>query len=151
MGDVKYRVISNDGELDKAAVPELKTELVILEDWLIKADDGEEYAVAYVMHELSTGDHDDFDRSDKVYDKFNQVIRLKPPGSRQYEFLARTTRDGDGQRVWPTAEACEKRLKPLGKSITNAMVTAANRVNYGDDNSTPDEAVADAEGNSEGA
>jgi hypothetical protein len=47
-----------------------------------------------------------------------------------------------------TAEACEKRLKPLGKSITNKMVTAANKVNYGDAES-PDEAVADAEGNSE--
>lgn len=149
-GNVKYRVISSDGELDKAVVPELKSELVILEDWLLKGDDGEEYAVAYVMHELSTGDHDDFDRSDKVYDKFGQVTRLKV-GSRQYEFLARCTRDGDGLRVWPNAEACEKRLKPLGKSITNAMVVAANRVNYGDDNSTPDEAVADAEGNSEEA
>lgn len=146
MSDVKYRIISSDAELDSAPAPELNKELVVLEDWLL--EDGS--CVAYVMHELSTGEHDDFDRSDKVYDKFGQVVRLKV-GSKQYEFLARCTRDGDGQRVWQNAEACEKRLKPLGKSITNKMVTAANKANYGDDNTTPDEAVADAEGNSEEA
>jgi len=146
MSEVKYRIISTDAELDNAPPPDLNKELVILEDWLL--EDGS--CVAYVMHELSTGEHDDFDRSDKVYDKFGQVVRLKV-GSKQYEFLARCTRDGDGQRVWQNAEACEKRLKPLGKSITNKMVTAANKANYGDDNTTPDEAVADAEGNSEEA
>ncbi len=147
MGEVKYRVISHDHELDKATAPELRKELVILDTWLIKGDDGQEYAVAYVMHELPTGEHDEFDRSDKVYDKFGQVIRLKV-GSRHYEWLARTTRDGDGQRVWHNAEECRKRLEPLGKYITNKMVTAANKANYGDGNTTPDEAVADAEGNS---
>lgn len=148
MGEVKCRFISSDVELDKATAPELNKVPVILEDWLL--DDG--YCVGFVMHELPTGEHDEFDQSDKVYDKFNQVIRLKPPGYRQYEFLARTTRDGDGQRVWNNAEDCKKRLEPLGKSITNKMVQAANKANYGDDNnSSPDEAVADAEGNSEGA
>jgi hypothetical protein len=147
MGEVKCRFITTDAELDKAKAPELKQEPVILEEWLL--DDG--YCVGFVMQELSTGEHDDFDRSDKVYDGFNQVIRLKPPGTRQYEWLARTTRDGDGQRVWVNAEDCRKRLEPLGKSITNKMVTAANKVNYGDDNTNPDEAVADAEGNSEEA
>ena len=148
MSEVKYRIVSSDAELDKATTPTLKKELVILDEWQIKADDGEMYAVAYVMCELSTGEHDEFDRSDKVFDKFGQVTRLKV-GSKQYEWLARTTRDGDGQRVWHTAEAAEKRLKPLGKSITNKMVTAANKVNYGDDAESADEAVASAEKNSE--
>lgn len=149
MSEVKYRIISTDSELDKATTPELRKELVILETWLIKDDDGAEYAVAYVMHELPTGEHDDYDRSDKVFDKFNQVVRLKPPGDKQYEWLARTTRDSDGQRVWHNAEDCKKRLKPLGKYITNKMVAAANKANYGDDADTADEAVASAEKNSE--
>lgn len=145
MSEVKYRIISTDSELDKATAPELRKELVVLETWLL--EDG--FAVAYVMHELPTGEHDDFDRSDKVFDKFNQVVRLKPPGDKQYEWLARTTRDSDGQRVWHNAEDCKKRLKPLGKYITNKMVTAANKANYGDDAESADEAVASAEGNSE--
>ena len=150
MAEVKYRIVSSDSELDKATAPALRKELVILDEWQIKADDGEMYAVAYVMHELPTGEHDEFDRSDKVFDKFNQVVRLKPPGDKQYEWLARTTRDGDGQRVWHNAEDCKKRLKPLGKSITNRMVMAANKANYRDGESA-DEAVASAEGNSEEA
>jgi hypothetical protein len=146
MGEVRYRIVSSDAELDKATAPALRKELVILETWLL--EDGS--AVAYVMHELPTGEHDEFDRSDKVFDKFGQVIRLKPPGDKNYEFLARTTRDGDGLRVWHNAEDCKKRLKPLGKYITNKMVTAANKANYGDSES-PDGAMASAEGNSEEA
>jgi hypothetical protein len=146
MGEVKCRFVTTDAELDKAKAPDLKQEPVILEEWLL--EDG--YCVGFVMCELPTGEHDDFELSDRVFDKFGNVVRIKR-GTKQYEFLARTARDGDGQRVWATAEACEKRLKPLGKSITNKMVAAANKANYGDDNTSPDEAVADAEGNSEEA
>ena len=141
-----YRVVSSDGELASAKVPDLNKDLVVLDEWLL--DDGD--CVAFVMHELSTGEHDEFDDSDKVYDKFGNVIRIIR-GMKQYEWLARTTRDGDGQRVWQSGEAAKARLKPLGKSITNKMVAAANKVNYGDDASSADEAVEDAEGKSEGA
>lgn len=146
MAEVKYRIISNDSELNNAPVPALKTELTVLEEWLL--DDGD--AIAFVMHELTTGEHDEFDLSDKVFDKAGQIIRFKT-GGKNYRWLARTTRDGDGNRVWPTDEACEARLKPLGKSLTNKMVTAANKVNYGDDAESADEAEVDAEGKSEGA
>lgn len=141
MGEVKYRIISSDSELASAKAPELREELVILEGWLLS--DGS--AVALYEHELSTGDHDAFDMSDKVFDKFGQVIRLTR-GLKQYEFLARTTRDGDGQRIWQSAEECKARLEPLGKSVTNKLVTAANKVNYNDDAESADEAVEDAEG-----
>ena len=146
MGAPKYRIVSSDGELDAAPRPALKQELLVLEEW----DLGGGECAAFVMHELSTGEHDDFDLSDKVFDKSGNLVRIKR-GSRNYEWLARTTRDGDGQRVWQTAQACEDRLKPLGKSITNKMVAAANKVNYGDDASSPGEAVEDAEGKSDGA
>lgn len=146
MAEPKYRIVCNDSDLESAPKPALKKQLLVLEDW----DLGNGECAAFVMHELNTGEHDEFELSDKVFDKTGNLIRIKR-GNRQYEWLARTTRDGDGQRVWQNVDECEKRLKPLGKSITNQMVTAANKVNYGDDVSTPDEAVEDAEGKSDGA
>jgi len=143
MAEVDYEIVSSDSELGDA--PELKTELVVLSEWPNR--NGK--ATAFVMHEMNTGEHDEFDLSDKVFDKGGNLIRFKR-GGRDYEYLARCTRDGDGQRIWQNAEACEKRLKLLGKSITNKMVTAANKVNYGDATSA-DEAEGDAEGKSEGA
>lgn len=142
--EVEYEIASSPSDLGPA--PELGKKLIVLPEW--RKPNGK--ANAFVAHELSTGEHDEFDRSDKVYDKFGQVTRLKV-GSKQYEWLARTMRDGDGQRIWHSAESCEETLKPVGKLITNKMVAAANQINYGDDASTPDEAAEDAEGKSDGA
>lgn len=141
MAEVEYEIVSSDSELGDA--PELGKKLLVIPKWRRK--DGR--ATAFVMHELNTGEHDDYDLSDRVFDEFGNVTRIKR-GGKQYEWLARTTRDGDGNRVWQSAEACEKRLKPMGKSITNAMVAAADKINYGDA-SSPAEATSSAEGNSE--
>jgi len=141
--DLEYDIASSDDEL--GGPPELGKELLVIPEWLNKRG----RATAFVMCELTTGEHDEFDRSDKVFDKFGQIIRLKTE-SKNYEWLARCTRDGDGLRIWQSAEAAKKRLEPLGKLITNKMVETANKVNYGDKTSA-DEAVADAEGNSEEA
>lgn len=145
MSKPKYRIISTDSELDKAIKPALKSELVVLDEWLM--DDG--YAVAVYEHELTTGEHDELDLSDKVFDKANNIVRFKR-GWHTWEYLSRTTRDGDGQRVWASAKECKDRLESLGKSITNKLVAAANKVNYGDTTSA-DEAESDAEGKSEEA
>lgn len=142
MPEVDYEIASCDSELGDA--PELKKELLVLPEWLNKRGK----ATAFVMHEMNTGEHDEFGLSDKVFDKAGQIIRFKR-GGRDYDYLARCTRDSDGQRIWATAEACEKRLRPLGKSITNKMVAVANKVNYGD-TANADEAETSAEGKSEG-
>lgn len=144
MAKAKYRIISSDSELDKAEAPELKEELVVLDEWLIEGE-----AVAFYEHEMSHGEHEDFELSDKVFDKQGNFLRIKR-GGRAYEYLSRCTRDGDGQRVWASAEACEKRIKPLGKSVTSKMVAAADKANYGG-NSSAEEAESDAEGKSEEA
>lgn len=143
MSEVDYEIVSSDSELGDA--PELRKELVILPEWPNKRGK----ATAFYQYELTTGEHDELDLSDKVFDKSGNIVRIKR-GNFPYEYLSRTTRDGDGQRVWQTAEACEKRLKPLGKYITNKMIAAANKANYGDA-VTADEAESDAEGKSEAA
>lgn len=141
MAEVEYEIVSSDSELGDA--PELGKKLLVIPKWRRK--DGR--ATAFVMHELTTGEHDDFELSDRVFDTVGNVTRIKR-GSKQYEWLARTTRDGDGNRVWQSAEDCEKRLKPLPKSITTQMILAADKINYGDASSA-DEATSSAEGNSE--
>ena len=140
--DVDYEICSADSELGNA--PELRTKLVVFPEWPNKRGK----PTAFLQQELTHGEHEEFELSDRVYDKVGQVTRLKI-GGKDYRYLARTTRDGDGQRIWATDEACEKRLKPLGQNITNKLIAAANWCNYGDeDNSSKDEAVADAEGKS---
>lgn len=140
--EVDYEIVSSDSELGDA--PELRKELVVLETWLRK--NGK--VTAFYECELTTGEHDDLDLSPNVFDKAGNVVRIKR-GTHTYEYLSRTTRDGDNQRVWASAEECEKRLKPLGKYITNKMIAAANAANYGDAISA-DDAESDAEGKSGG-
>jgi hypothetical protein len=140
--EIDYEIVSLDSELGDG--PELRKELVVLETWLRK--NGK--VTAFWEAELTTGEHDDLDLSSQVFDKAGNIVRIKR-GGYTYEYLSRTTRDGDNQRVWASAEECEKRLKPLGKYITNKMVAAANKANYGDAINA-DDAESDAEGKSEG-
>lgn len=141
--EVDYEVVCSAGDLGDP--PALKSKLVVLPEWRRK--NGK--ATAFYQHELNTGEHDDFELSDKVFDKLGNITRYKRTG-RDFRWLARTTRDGNGNRIWHTDEECEAALKPLGKSITNKMVAAANEVNYGDPaTGSADDAVSDAEKNSE--
>lgn len=139
--EVDYEITGADSELGEA--PELETKVVVFPKWLNKR----KKATAFVMHELTHGEHETFELSDRVWDKLGNAIRFKV-GGKDYRWLQATTRDGDGNHVWATAEACEKRLKPLGRSITNKMIAAANKVNYGDAISA-EEAESSAEGKSE--
>lgn len=141
MAEVKCTLVSSAGDL--GAPPELKAERLDLPEWLRKDGAG----TAFMMCELTTGEHDTFDLSDKVFDKFGQVVRLER-GLKQYEFLSQCTRDGDRQRIWQSGADCKTALEAVGKNITNKMVTAANKVNYGDDAASADEAEASAEGKS---
>lgn len=125
--------------------PPLRRELVLLSE-LPKDSEGNTLAV--YEYELNTGEHGEFDISDRIFDEFGQVVRVKR-GGRDVRFLAYCTRDGDGNRVFHTLEQAEATLNRWGKSITNRMLQAANKANYGDASSV-DEASASAEGNSEG-
>lgn len=140
--DIDYEIPSSAG--DFGPPPPLRQELVIVPEW--KTRNGK--ATAVYQFELNTGEHGEFTVSDRVFDQAGNVTRIKQI-SPDVRFLAYTTRTGDGLRYWSTIEAAEAVLKPLGKSITNRLVTVANKVNYGDDASSVEEAAASAEGNSE--
>lgn len=148
MSDVKYRVISSVNEIE--SVSELRRELVILPEVRVKNPDGKgTVAAAFWQYELDTGEHGEYDISDREFDENGNVVKIKR-GGRDVAFLAFTTRDGDGQRVFHTIAAAEATLKRWGKSVTNRMLIAAQKANYGDgDVTNADEAEKRAEGNSE--
>lgn len=139
--EVDYEVVSSASQLGD--LPKLRRELVVLPEWPTKRGK----ASAFWQYELSTGEHGEFDISDQVYDEAGNILRVLR-GGRIIRFLARTTRDGDGNRVWPTTDAAEQALDQAGKSITNKLLQAANRVNYEDAPSAA-AALKSAEGNSE--
>lgn len=141
MPDIEYEFVTNSNQVGDA--PKLRREPVILPEWPRK--NGK--ASAYYMYELSTGEHGELDVSDQVLDENNQVVRFKGIAW-AIRFLAFCTRDPGGNRIWPTIEQAEEVLAPLGKSITNKMVQAAQKANYGDASSAK-EAAERAEGNSE--
>lgn len=141
MAEVECEFVSSASELGDP--PELNGEPLALPEWPKRNGKG----AKFLMCELTTGEHDRFDLSDKVFDKFGNIIRIER-GLKQYEFLALCTRDGDRQRIWQSAEACKATLEAVGKGITNKMLVAANKVNYGDDSSSAEEAEASAEGKS---
>jgi hypothetical protein len=138
--DDDCEIVSSISEL--AAPPPPRRERVNLPELKKKNGKGS----AFWEYELLTGEHGDFDISDKVFDEFGQVVRIKR-GGRDVRFLALTTRDGDGNRVFQTFEQAETTLNTWGKSITNKLLQAANKANYGEA-SSEDEAAASAEGNS---
>lgn len=141
--DVDYEVVGSAAQAGKP--PELRSELVILPEWLNPRGK----ANAFWQWELSHGDHAEFERSDKVYDEAGRVIRFTSV-SYAVRFLAYTTRDGDGNRIWPTIDQAEKALAGVGNSIINKMVGVANEMNYGDPKAKDAaEAAESAEGKSE--
>lgn len=143
----KYRIPSSVGELPDP--PSMRRELVVLPELTVTDPKTKEvFATALYEYELNTGEHSEYMISDRVFDEKGQVIRLIPDG-RDVRFLARTTRLAGGHRVWATTEAAQATLNRWGHSITNKLLLAANRVNYGETASSEDEAVASAEGNSE--
>ena len=101
-----------------ASPPKLRREKIVLPEWLNPRGK----ANAFLLWELSTGEHGEFDASDKVFDEHGQVVRLIPIGW-DVRFLAYTVRDGSGNRIWPTIEQAQPKLKPAAKSITNKMVS----------------------------
>lgn len=141
MREVDYEVITNASQIGEP--PAMRRELVVLPE--LKNRNGK--ASAFYEYELSTGEHGEFDISDRVFDEFGQVTRVKR-GGRDVRFLAYTTRDGDGNRIFHTLDQAEATLNRWGKSITNKMLQAANKANYGEDTSA-EEAAKSAEGNSE--
>jgi hypothetical protein len=139
--DVKFAVVSSISQFGEP--PPLRRELVLLPE-LPKDVEGNTLAV--YEYELNTGEHGQYDISDRVFDEFGQVVRVKQ-GGRDVRFLAYCTRDADGNRIFQTLDQAEATLNRWGKSITNKMLQAANKANYGD-SSSADEAEASAEGKS---
>lgn len=141
--EVDYEIVSNAGQT--GAPPKLRNELIVFPEWL----NPRKKANAFLLWELSTDEHSEFERSDKVYDEFGQVVKIKDI-SYAVRWLAYTVRDGDGNRVYPTLDAAQAALGGVPKSITNRMIALANEQNYGDPNiKSKDEASEDAEGKSE--
>lgn len=149
MPDQNYKVISNLSELSSAVVAPPNRELVVLPEVQVPdpQKSGKTVPAAVWEYELDTGEHGDFDISDKVFDEAGNITQIKR-GGRDVAFLAFTTRDGDGVRIFQTIEQAEATLKRWGKRATGRMLLAAQKANYGDGNSSADEAQASAEKNS---
>jgi hypothetical protein len=147
--DVKYKVISSAGQLPPP--PPLRKKLVVIPEWEITdPSTGEKFAAALWVFELTAAEHGEYAVSDRVFDEFNQVKKLKPTGD-DLRFLSYVTRDPSGQhRLWPTLKEAEEVLGRYGKHAINTLTAAAREVNYGsEDTKSEDEAVASAEKNSE--
>lgn len=125
--------------------PKLREEEVPLPE--LGLVDGEEIGV--VQAELNTGDHNEYLLSDKVFDEFGQITRVKNSPGRNVRLLAYTTQDGAGNRLFQTVEQAEQTLNRWGQSIINKLMLAANRVNY-EDAPSAEAATKSAEGKSEG-
>ena len=131
--DLDFELITSARQL--APAPALRQEAVTLEDW--PTTSGKKPRL--LEWELSAGEHADFVESGRVY-KGGVFQRYENRGE-DIRFLAYTTRDQHGNRIWPTIEAAKATLEPLGRGTLLLLINAANRVN--------NEKPASAEGNSE--
>lgn len=141
--DLDYEVITAGSQLGEPAP--LRKEFVRTRE---RKRNGKGAAVW--MHEVTADDHELWRLSDRTLDEFGNVVKVKQTGS-DARWVGMCARDKSGQnRVWATFEEAERELGRRGRYFLNQLVAAANRVNFGDDKTkTLDEAVADAEGNSE--
>jgi hypothetical protein len=94
----------------------------------------------YLMWELTQGEFNDYQRSNKVLDNngYEQGVDFSHSEIKLLSFCAR---DANGNRIWSTPEKAVEQLKKYGRATIEKMLAAANKANS--------ISVASAEGNSE--
>jgi hypothetical protein len=133
--DLEFELITSPRQLGPP--PALRKKVVTLKDW--PTTSGKPARVT--LSELTASDYDALiragwlfnpDGSRKRYLAEDQDIRL----------VAWSAVDPHGNRLWPTVEAAQVQLRPLGRSTLDLLLNAANEVNT--------VKAEDAEGNSGG-
>jgi hypothetical protein len=117
----EFELVTNARQL--APPPSLRTEKVTLKDWPTVSGK----PARFILWEMTAADYEDFFDAGRIY-KDGAFIRY----SSKFEdirFLAWTTRDQYGNRLWPTVDAAKAQLGGVGRASLNLLLNAANRVN----------------------
>lgn len=131
--ELDFELITNFKQL--APPPPLRKEKVVLAD--VKTVRGK--PAGFFCWELSALDYSEFQETTRVYVNGSlDSISLK---NEDMKYLAYTVRDANNNRIWNTVEEAIAQLGQFGRSVTNQLVAASNRVNSSN--------YTSAEGNSE--
>jgi hypothetical protein len=130
--DVDFEIVTSARQLGPP--PALRRELVVLPE--IRTTSGK--ATALYEYELSAKDFSAYQETSRVYvaGEFRSVTFK----DEEIRFLAFTTRDENGNRLWHSTDAAIAQLGMYGRTSLQKLVAAANRVNSA--------SVSSAEGNS---
>lgn len=133
LDDLDFELVTNANQL--APPPPLNRERVILPDW--RTSTGKVAAVW--VYELTALEFGQYQNSLRVYTDGRFVgINLEHD---DLKLLAYTVRDGNGNRLWNTAQAVIDKLGQYGQASIDLLTAASNRVQKKQD-------PASAEGNS---
>lgn len=137
--DIDFELITNASQL--APPPPLAKERVVMPDW--RTTSGK--AAAFYEWELTALDYTNFQEGMRTWENGVRGGRVTAVDvtHQDFHFLAATTRDANGNRIWHDAKAAIAQLGQFGQASIDKLLAAAQRVNRGN------VAPADAEGNSE--
>lgn len=133
--DDGYELITSARQL--GAPPPLRKEEVKIPDW--PTADGKKKA-KFLAWEMTGGDWADFMEAGRTYK--DGALQSYDNKGEDIRYLAWSLRDQHGNRIWPTVEAAQVQLEPLGRPSLLLLLNAVNKVNS--------VKSAGAEGNSEG-